>query len=229
MQQPVTPDEDVLEADVRGRGGVEAELLLLAGHLDLAAVEEEGADAARSGLVRVGAGEDEERAGVAAVRDPLLGAGQPPAVAVGHRGRAQGAGIRARLGLGQRERAEHLAGSELGDEPLLLLLAAEGEDRQRDGARVHGDGDADAGIRARELLEHEDVREEVRSRAPELLGHADAHQPELAQLGEQLAREGVLAVPGRRVRGDLGLGHLPRKRLDRALLGGQREVHRARV
>ena len=78
-----------------------------------------------------------------------------------------------------------------------LLVGAEREDRERGGARVHGDGDADAGVGARELLEHEDVGEEVRAGASELLGHAHAHQPELAELREYLPREGVVAVPRR--------------------------------
>ena len=56
------------------------------------------------------------------------------------------------------------------------------------------------------------VGEEVRARAAVLLGHAHAHQPELAQLREDLAREAVLAVPRRRVRRDLLVGEAPRER-----------------
>ena len=123
----------------------------------------------------------------------------------------------------------HPARREVGDEPPLLLVGAEREDRQRRGARVHGDGDADARIGARELLEHEDVREEVGAGASELLGHADAHQPELAQLREHLPRERVIAVPAGRVRCDLGVRELAGESLDGALLGGEREVHRPRV
>ena len=95
------------------------------------------------------------------------------------------------------------------------------------GARVHGDGDADPGVGARELLQHEDVREEVGPRAAVLLGHADAHQAELAKLREELGREAVLAIPRGRVRNDLGLGDLARERLDLALVLAEREVHRA--
>ena len=49
-----------------------------------------------------------------------------------------------------------------------------------------------------ELLEHEHVGEEVRARAAVLLGDADAHQPELAERGEQLAREACGRGPTRR-------------------------------
>ena len=74
--------------------------------------------------------------------------------------------------------------------------------------------------------EHEDVREEVGPRTAVLLGHADAHQAERAELREELGREPVLAVPGGRVGNDLGLDDLARERLDLALVLAEREVHR---
>ena len=95
-----------------------------------------------------------------------------------------------------------------------------------DRARVHRDRHPHAGVRARELLEHEDVREEVGARAAVLLGDAHAHEPELGELRDQLVGEAVLAVPVGRVRHDLRLGELAGQRLDRALVGGQLEVHR---
>ena len=130
------------------------------------------------------------------------------------------------LGLGERERADLLAARERRHEALALLLGAEREDRQRARARVHGDRHADAGVRARELLEHEDVGEEVGAGAAELLGHADAHQPELGELPVELGGEAVLAVPGGRVRLDLGLREVARERLDLPLVVRQGEVHR---
>ena len=56
------------------------------------------------------------------------------------------------------------------------------EERQRHGARVHGDGDADPRVAARELLDHEHVGEEVGAGAAVLLRDADAHQAELGEL-----------------------------------------------
>src|SRR5207253_2292563 len=120
---------------------------------------------------------------------------------------------------------EHLASRERRDEARALLVGAEAEDRERDRARVDADGDADARIGARELLEHEDVREEVRARAAVLLLDAGAHQPELRQLVEDLLREVVLAVPFGGVRLDLGRRELARERLDLSLVGAQLEVH----
>ena len=108
-----------------------------------------------------------------------------------------------------------------GTNRVVLLVGAERDDRQRGGARVHGDGDADACVGARELLEHEDVGEEVGACASELLGHADAHQAELAELRVELDREPVLAIPRGCVRRDLGVRELARERLDLALSLGR--------
>ena len=77
------------------------------------------------------------------------------------------AGVGARARLGQRERAELLARRERRD--TLSCSRAVGEQRQRARARVHGDRHADAGVGARELLEHEHVGEEVGAGAAVLL------------------------------------------------------------
>ena len=193
------------------------------------AVEDERRDAARSFGLLVGAGEEDERARLLAVGDELLRAGDAPAVSVRDGRRPQRAGVGARSRLGEREGADLLAARERRHEPLALLLGAEREDRQRAGARVHRHRDADAGVGARELLEHEDVGEEVGARAAELRGHADAQQPQLGELRVELRREAVLAVPGGGVRLDLGLRELSRERLDLPLVVRQGEVHRREV
>jgi hypothetical protein len=94
---------------------------------------------------------------------------------------------------------------------------------------VNADGHADPRIRPRQLLEHEHVREKVSAGPAVLLRDADAHEPELGQLAEELLREAVLAVPLGRVRFDLGSGELTRQRLDLALLRAQVEVHAASI
>ena len=83
VQEPVGVDVDVVEAEVRRRGRVEPELLLLARHLDVVGVEDERGDAAGAVRRRIRAREEQERRGVAAVRAPLLRAVDAPAVAVG--------------------------------------------------------------------------------------------------------------------------------------------------
>ncbi len=65
---------------------------------------------------------------------------------------------------------------------------------------------ADAGGRAADLLDGDDVREVAEARPAIGLGHRDAVQPEVAELRPQVAREGVVGVDPRRARGDLGGG-----------------------
>jgi hypothetical protein len=90
---------------------------------------------------------------------------------------------------------------------------------------VDGHGDPHAGVAARQLLENEDVREEVRARSAVLLRHADAEEAEFGELREQLARKFVRAIPVGGVRRDLCVGERPGKRLDLPLLGRQLKVH----
>ena len=102
------------------------------------------------------------------------------------------------------------------------------EDRQRARARVDGDRDAEAGVRARELLEDEAVAEEVGARAAVRLGDADAHEAELAEVrrgppcGKRCSRSQAAAC-GR----DLLVGEAPGERADLALVVGELvEAHR---
>ena len=131
------------------------------------------------------------------------------------------AGVAAAARLGEREGGELVALGERRDQALALLVGAVGEDRQRAGAGVHGERHAHAGVGAGELLEDEHVGEEVGAGAAVLVGHADAHQPELAELGEDLLGEAVLAVPLGGARGDDLVGEAPGQLADLALLVGQ--------
>ena len=117
-------------------------------------------------VCRVGAREEEEHAGMGPVRDPLLRAGDPPAVLrrLGASPQRRCVGARAPVPSARRRRG--LAAGKRRDEAALLLVGAEGENRKRRGARVNRNRDADAGVGSRELLEHEDVREEVGPRSP---------------------------------------------------------------
>ena len=83
---------------------------------------------------------------------------------------------------------------------------------------MDGDGHPHAGVGARDLLQHQDVREEVRAGAAVFLRNAGAHQAELGELSEQVLRKVMLAVPLGGVRLDLGLRELARERLDLLLV-----------
>ncbi len=149
------------------------------------------------------------------------------------RGRVVAGAHRARVaagaGLGQREGRELVALGQRRDQPLDLLGRAVGEHRQRPGARVHRDRHPHAGVGARELLEHEHVGEEVGARAAVLDGHAHAHQPQLAQMAEDLQREAMLAIPLRRLGRDLLVGEAPRQLAHLALLVVQLVVAHRRL
>src|SRR4029079_13956965 len=127
-------------------------------------------------------------------------------------------------GFGQCEGTDRLPARERWHEALPLLGRTEGEDRQRACARVHRDGDADARVRTRQLLEHEHVGEEVGAAAAVLLRYADAEQPDLAEALEQRAGEAVVAVPLRRMWLDLVTSELPCEPLDLPLLGRELEM-----
>ena len=148
---------------------------------------------------------------------------QPSSVRSAARQHRPGVGARPRLG--QREAADALAACERRHEARALLLRPELQDRQRARRGVDGDRHADARVRARELLEHQDVREEVRAGAAVLLRHADAHQAELAQLRQQRARKRVCTIPFGGVRLDLRGREIAGERLDLPLLRRELEVH----
>jgi len=88
---------------------------------------------------------------------------------------------------------------------LLDLVAAPAEECVVDEGVLHVDEDADAGVDAGELLDDERGGEEGCAGAAVLLGHLDAHQAELEELGDQ-----------RRVH-PLRLVHLVDERADGAL------------
>ena len=188
------------------------------------AVENESAHPPGARRLGVGAREQKNRPGVARVRDPLFRPGDAPAIAIRLGAGPERTGIRTCLGFGQRERAQVLPPRERRDETRALFVRAEGEDRQGRRARVDRDRDADARVRTRELFQHEDVREEIRSRAAVFLRDTHAHQPELSQLAEELTREAMVAIPVGGVRLDLLRAEIAGECLDLALLVGQVEI-----
>src|SRR5207245_2763958 len=99
------------------------------------------------------------------------------------------------------------------------------QDRERRGARVYRNGHADAGIRTRKLLQHQNVGEEVRTRAAVLFWHTRAHQAQRCELAEQLARKVMVAIPLGGMGIDLGSRKLARERLDLSLVLREAEVH----
>ena len=128
-----------------------------------------------------------EHVGDRRVGNPHLGAGQPVAVGNLLGAGLHAAGIGAGIGLGQAEAADPLAGGELGQVFLALVLVAIGVDRihhQRGLHRVHR---AIAGIDALDLARHEAIGDVARIGAAIFLRQGDADQAEFAHLVEDVA------------------------------------------
>src|SRR5829696_6251549 len=173
-EEAVNFQPDSVEDEIHRRARVQAELFGLAARLEpfRATSDEETRD---SGL---GAGENQDRARVTAVRRPLLPAGEAPAVPVGPRASAERSRVRACLRLGQRERAERLTARQRWHEALSLLLGPELDDRERRGTRMNRHRYPHPRVGTRQLFQHEDIGDEVGPRSAEFLGDANAHQPE---------------------------------------------------
>ena len=143
------------------------------------------------------------------------------------RARARVAGVRARLGLGQPERAEPLARAQLRQPLALLLLAAEQVDRLGPERGVRAERDRHRGVHARQLLDGQRVGERVAAAAAVLLGKRDPHQVQLAELRDDLVGERLRPVELLGDRRDLALGELAHGAPDQLVVGGEVEVHRA--
>ena len=134
--------------------------------------------------------------------------------------RAQRARVGAGAGLGQRERADLLAARERRDELAASAPRCRTAAIGSVAALVCTATVTPIPASAREISSSTSMYETKSAPAPpQLLGDADAHEPQLGELGDELVREAVLAVPRGGVRRDLGVGELARDRLDLALLG----------
>ena len=141
--------------------------------------------------------------GPPAVGDPRLRSVDDVAV-VGLGGRTPQRGrVRTGLWFGEAVGADLLTRQHAGQPPLLLLLAAEGQQRVRREA-VHADRDRDRRPPRRDLLEHLQVHLVRLAAAAPLLGLRQAQQPGGTELREHPIRIGLRLL----VRVDDGVEHL---------------------
>ncbi len=134
-----------------------------------------------------GLGPDHENVGDRRIGDPHLAAGDPVAVRDLLGAGLHAAGIGTGIRLGQAEAADPLAGRELRQVFLALVLVAIGVDRvhhQRGLHRVHR---AIAGIDALDLARHQPIGHVARIGAAIFLRERDPDQAEFAHLVEDLA------------------------------------------
>jgi hypothetical protein len=149
-----------------------------------------------------------------AVEDVLVTA----ALGDGLDARRVGAGV----GLGERERTEERLVEER-RQPRLLLLVGTRDHHRRRPEDVRHDRDRDPRAAPGELLADEHALEGGESRAAELLGHVDVHQPELVRLLDQVGGVGLMLVVLGRLGADLLVGELARERAQLTLLRRQGE------
>ena len=107
------------------------------------------------------------------------------------------AGVGARAVLGEAPAPDLLAPGQGHQVLLLLLLGAGQEDVAGAEAVVGGHGEGHPGVHARQLLHDDRVVERGHARAAVLRGPDHAHEAQLAELGEDLARELLLSRPTR--------------------------------
>ena len=138
-------------------------------------------------------GPDDGDVGDGAGGDPHLFAVEHVLVADFAGAGAHAAGVGAEVGLGEAEAAELLAGGQLRQPVVLLLVGAEGVDRIHDQRRLHADEAADAGVAALQLLHDQAVLD---------IGHAGAavafdgraEEAQFAHGLDQFAREAAVAI-----------------------------------
>ena len=173
-------------------------------------------------LFAVDFGKHDEDVGESAVRDPhLLAIEHEAAVGLLRRAGLGAERVRTGAGLAQAVRAHELAGCQLRQVLLLLLLGSKEHQRQRTEIGLCAECRSERGG-ARHLLAHDHRGHFVEAEAAIRLGDVGAEQPELAAPLQQLARERPLFLLetielGQHLVVDKGLRRLS----DEAMFGGQ--------
>src|SRR3954454_6778519 len=218
---------DVLEEELAGRPRPDAELVLGVARREPlhALLEDEGADSLVAGS-GIGLREDERVISDGRVRDPVLLTVEDVGVTFAPRRRPHRRDVGAGVRLGQAEACELLALRLWRQPPLLLVLRAVLEQRERVEADVHRDQRAERRLAALDLLARERLRHVVEARAAVLLRQDDAEDPELRHALDQLEVELVVDVVLHCDRQDALVHELADRVLDQPLLVGQLEIHR---
>ena len=149
-------------------------------------LHEDGGGAAHAAR-GIGEGDHRVDGSLPAVGDPLLGAVDDVGVAVGLRRGLDAGGVASRAGLGEPESGKDLSRGEARKVFLLLLVAAEQDDR--DGAQARGRvGERDSAACLGELLHDEAHLEHPAAQA--LVFRGDEHAEEVR------LRQGLHDIPG---------------------------------
>ena len=232
-QQAVLGDNAVLHNQLTGGGALDAHLLLVLAHGEagVGALHDEGGDLLLLAAALVGGnagdGKDHEHVGVAGVGDEDLGAVEDPVLPllVQHGGGLLALGIGAGARLGQAERADPLAGAQLGQVILLLLLGAVLIDGSAAQGGVGGDDNAGGAADLAHLLDGHDIGQNVRAGAAVLLGEIDAHHPQLRHLLDGFLGERLVLVHPLGQGLDFIFGEVTVHLAEHFLLSGKVQIH----
>ena len=205
---------DVLEDDLRGVGGADAELVLLLSDADprRLAIYHEPHDALVLEFL-VCRGENRVIVGDTAVRDELLGAVEDVRIAVKLCRHGERRGVRSRARLGEAEGPQAALVQDVEETPLLVVVAAD-DDRI---CAEHTTGQyrrSDTGVSSCKLFADHGLADEVDPGPAEFLGHADGEKPDLVQFLYDFPGELIPLVVVDGMGGDLLIGKFPRHVLD---------------
>ncbi len=146
------------------------------------------------GPLGIGLGEDQRHLGVVAHRDPHLGAVDDPAGVGLARAGALVGGVGAGVRFGQAKAPEPLAGAQLRQVVLLLLLGPPADDRRAHERGLHRHDGPHRRIAASDLLDDQTVGQVVKPGATVLARNDRAEVPLLGHLAHQLEVEVLVAI-----------------------------------
>src|SRR6185503_622945 len=215
-----------VEVELRGRGSVQAHLLVVRSDLETlcATLDGEGGDALRSGGRRR-VREDHEHVGYRGVRDEGLGAVDDIGVAITARDCLETPGIAARARLGQRVRADLPTAEEVGQIAAAHVVRPADRDGGAAQPRRTTDDVPERGVDTRELFDGDAVAELAESLAAQLFGVADAEQTGLAHLRDQRARDLILLFDLLRTRREDLVDEAADRALQETDVFGKRGIH----
>ena len=146
-------------------------------------------------------------------------------ISLQHRGGLLSGSIGTGIGLGQAKGADPLAGAELGQVLLLLLLGAVLKDGGAAQGGVGGHNDSGGAAHLGQLLHRHGISQHIGAGAAVLLGEIDAHHAQLGHLLDGLLGEALLLVDLLGQGLHLILGELTVHFPKHLMLFGQMKIH----
>ncbi len=179
-QQVLLRHDAVFKNQIAGGAAANAHLLLVLTHGEAGEgfFHDEGGDTMVAGLL-IGHGEHHKGVGHGAVGDKALGAVKYIVVAIQHSHGLLAGGVGSGAGLGKAESADLLAGKQVGQILLLLLLGAVLKNGSAAQRGMSGDDDGGSSANLGQLLHAHGIGENVAAGAAILLGEINAHHAEL--------------------------------------------------